>query len=105
MAEAIIAAKTIDVKEKLFKYGVKNAFLVTVCLDKDKLLQNISTISTESLRKEIIPSYKEKVKTILFVGRLVEEKRLQEALQIFMNLYSKDELFRLIIIGKGEKLD
>lgn len=100
-----VCAKTIDVKEKLSKYGVKNALLVPVCLDKDKLLQNISTISTESLRKEIVPSYKEKVKTILFVGRLVEEKRPQEALQIFMNLYSKDELFRLIIIGKGEKLD
>ena len=56
MAEAIIAAKTIDVKEKLSKYGVRNAFLVPVCLDIDKLLQNISTISTESLRKEIIPS-------------------------------------------------
>ena len=100
-----VCAKTIDVKEKLSIYGVNNAFLVPVCLDKDKLMQNFSTISTESLRKEIIPSYKENVKTILFVGKLVEEKRPQEALQIFKNLYSKDELFRLIIIGKGEKMD
>lgn len=96
-----VCSKTDTLKNLLHTHGVNNVTIAPVCLDKDYLNYEMSSNFRVELRKQIIPRYVQDAKCILFVGRLIKEKRPLEALEIFYKLYQQDKDFRLVIIGKG----
>ena len=96
-----VCAKTEDVKRQLLKKKVDNVVVTPVGLDTNSLVTNVSTEQREKLRMEIIPSYIQSCKVVLFVGKLIPEKRPLDVVNIFFDLYKKDNSFRLLVIGKG----
>lgn len=97
-----VCAKTESVKKELVKKNVKNVVVAPVCLDnKEKIVLDVSNDLRESLRNLIVPSYSQHCKVIIFVGRMLEEKRPLEALEIFYDLFRKDDSYRLIMVGSG----
>lgn len=96
-----VCAKTESLKKDLLRKKVKNVVVAPVCLDKDRLVSDISNELRETLRMSIIPSYSKFSKVIIFVGRFAGEKRPLDALDLFYNLYRKDASYRLIMIGSG----
>jgi 1,2-diacylglycerol 3-alpha-glucosyltransferase len=97
----LVCAKTESIKKELLKKNVKNIVVAPVCLDKENFISEISKDLRESLRFSIVPSFFRYCKVIIFVGKLVEEKRPLEALEIFYKLFQKDDSYRLIMIGSG----
>lgn len=96
-------AKTTYVRDTLVKKGVKDVTVTPVGLDLDKLETNVKDIDRRALRSSF--EYNDNDKVLLFVGRLVEEKRPFAALSTFESLYKKDNSYKLIIIGKGPLQD
>lgn len=96
-----VCAKTESLKSELQERNVKNVIVAPVCLDKDKFVPDVSQKLRDQLRALIVPSYSLHCKVIVFVGKLVEEKCPLEALNIFCELFKKDNSYRLVVIGSG----
>lgn len=93
-------AKTNEVKEKLKALGVDKVTVTTVGLDEDLLQQNCRMTSVETLKKKY--GFAPEDKVLLFIGRLTEEKRPVEMIELFADLVKKDDSFRLLMVGSGE---
>lgn len=96
---------TCIVKNSLVEYslrekGVPKCILAPVGLDTEIMNKNYFSTSIESLKRRWGYTLDEKV--ILFVGRLVPEKKPLEMLDIFQHLFSLNMHYRLIIVGMGE---
>lgn len=95
--EQLVLAKTPYVYNKLKELNVKNARLLPVGLDEELLNHNYLLADKNILRKKYKLNKQDKV--ILFIGRLDEEKRPLEAINI-INLLSEN--FKLLLVGKGK---
>ncbi|WP_111931113.1 glycosyltransferase family 4 protein [Clostridium tertium] len=91
-----VLAKTTYVMNKLKELKVDSAKLLPVGLDEELLNRNYLSIDKSILRKKYNLSNQDKV--ILFIGRLDEEKKPLESINIVNSL---NENFKLIIVGKG----
>ena len=93
-------AKTPTVKKQLKKYGAENTTLCPVGLDMSLINKEISSACTLTLKKKY--GYQDEDKVILFVGRMIEEKKPLQMIEVFAELLNKDENYRLLMVGKGE---
>ncbi len=95
--------KTPKVGSKLMNYGVKNIAVAPVGLDMSLLKNNYKDTDKNFLKNKW--GYKEEDKIILFIGRLEEEKRPIEMLEIIKDLYEIDNSYKLLMVGKGRLKD
>lgn len=95
--------KNEDVKNRLSLRGVQNSIFAPVGVDLELLNENFEKTSQESLKSKY--GYDTDEKIILFIGRIVEEKRPIELVEFFRRLYKRDNSYRLIIVGKGELVE
>jgi 1,2-diacylglycerol 3-alpha-glucosyltransferase len=78
----------------------KNIYLVPVGLDKTLLKSNYLEYNSEVLMSDW--GYNSGEKVILFVGRMTAEKQPVKMIEIFDQVYQKDNSYRLLMVGKGE---
>ena len=58
---------------------------------------------TPTVKKQLKKyGYQDEDKVILFVGRMIEEKKPLQMIEVFAELLNKDENYRLLMVGKGE---
>lgn len=93
----LILAKTPDVANDLKRMKVNNVELLPVGLDEDLLNKNYLLTDKSILRKKYNISEKDRV--VLFIGRLDEEKKPLEAINIINSL---NKNYKLILVGKGK---
>ncbi|MDU7947261.1 MAG: glycosyltransferase [Clostridium sp.] len=93
----LVLAKTPYVINELKKMKVNNVTLLPVGLDEDLLNQNYLLTDKNILREKY--NLNEQDKVVLFIGRLDEEKKPLEAINIIKSL---NKNFKLIIVGKGK---
>lgn len=93
-------AKTPFIQQQLAAANVKHISLMPAGLDLSLLTEDYFTYPKSKCAEELGFSSDDKV--ILFVGRLTEEKQPLRMIDIFDNLYKKDNTFRLCLIGDGE---
>ena len=98
-----VLAKTPNIIKELENYEVYKSLLSPVGLDFDLVNKNFEKIDLKSLRKEL--GYSEEDKVILFVGRLEEQKNPLFAIQIMRDILSKDDSFKMVMIGNGTLKD
>lgn len=98
----ICLAKTPEVVNQLFKRDVKNVILAPVGLDLSIVKTDFKNHSKDELKKKY--GFKVTDQVILFVGRLVDEKRPVEMIHIFSRLHKCDSRYQLLMVGSGELL-
>lgn len=92
--------KTPDMREELKSLRIKNTELIPVGLDST-LLKSDSIVPSEKEHLKRNWGYQRNDKIILFVGRMVPEKRPVEMLELFSEIYQEKKEYRLIMIGSG----
>lgn len=92
--------KTPYIKTILEKYKVKNLKLAPVGLDVTLLQKDYKNYSTKDLKAKW--GYCVDNKILLFIGRMTEEKRPFEMIELFQRIYEKCQDYRMIMVGKGE---
>jgi 1,2-diacylglycerol 3-alpha-glucosyltransferase len=95
----LVFAKTTDVQKQLKSNSV-NAALATVGLDITCTHKLLGEKDLLSVKKEF--NYRPKDTVLLFVGRMVNEKRPLEMLDIFNELHQSNPDYKLIMIGQGD---
>lgn len=80
-----------------------NIYVVPVGLDTGLLKSDYADYNVAELKN--IWGYETDEKVILFVGRMTAEKQPVKMIQIFQQIYQKDESYRLLMIGQGELLE
>jgi len=91
--------KTTDVGNKLKTLGVNNIYLIPVGLNVDLLKSDYKKYDSNKIKKEF--HIKESDKILLFVGRLTEQKNPLTMIDILKDLISKDNSYKLIMVGNG----
>lgn len=94
-----IMAKTPYVEKKLIERGIDNVFINPVGLDSDFLNPNFESADKLKLRNKIGLNATDIV--ILYIGKLVEEKKPLDALKVFKNLNTENSNYKLLMIGNG----
>lgn len=100
--KCICLAKTPDVVNKLLKKGVQNVILGPVGLDLSIVKTDFENYRADKLKRTY--GYKVTDKVILFVGRMIDEKRPVEMIHFFSQLHKCDERYKLLMVGSGELL-
>jgi 1,2-diacylglycerol 3-alpha-glucosyltransferase len=96
-----IIVKTPALADYLKSKGAdKNINIIPVGLDKTLLKSDYIEYNSEVLKSKWNYSAEEKV--ILFVGRMTAEKQPVKMIEIFDKVYQNDNLYRLLMVGKGE---
>lgn len=95
-----VLAKTPNVKKQMESQKVQDIVVAPCCLDLTAVKQDYEQKDIAALRSEL--SLKPEHKVILYLARLIDEKHPLEMLDIFYELYQKDNSYRMISIGKGE---
>lgn len=95
--------KNSSVYNCLKRDGVKQATIAPVGINLKLLHKNYLMDSVDTLRANW--GYSDDDKIILFIGRLDEEKRPMDLLKIFEKIYSDNQKYRLIVVGKGSCSD
>lgn len=96
-------AKTPEVKRGLKAKGIEKSVVVPVGLDTSLLKQGVENVPVELLKEKW--GYGTDDKVLLFIGRMTDEKQPLRMVNIFSELYAKDNSYRLFMVGKGELLD
>lgn len=94
----LVFAKNQPVKSKLEQASVRTV-LAPVGLDLSYLKNDFGEFDQESLKREV--GFLSEDRVLLFVGRLVEEKRPLALIDLFYRLTTQDDRFRLCIVGDG----
>ena len=94
-------AKTPTVAGRLKDLGVADVTVAPVGLDFSLLKADYQSCAAEELKQKY--GYGPDEKVLLFIGRLTEEKRPLEMVELFSKLVSKDSSFRLLMVGTGEQ--
>lgn len=97
--KSICLSKNVEIQSRLNAMGVNNALLAPVGIDMELLYQAYRNADTNTLRETF--GFGEHDRIVLFIGRLEQEKRPLELVEIFSQLYASDNTYRLIIVGKG----
>lgn len=92
--------KTSSISIKMRKRGVKNIEIAPVGIDFSILKKDYMLYAVKILREKY--GYKENEKIVLFVGRMEEEKQPRKMIEIFVNLYRKNNQYRLLMVGDGK---
>lgn len=92
--------KTPAIRDTLLQNGAKDVSVIPVGLDKTLLKQDYLEYPTERLRNNWGFSSEDII--LLYIGRMTEEKKPVEMLEILENISKKDATIRLIMVGKGE---
>ncbi len=100
--KCICLAKTPDIVKGLLKKGVKKVVLGTVGLDLSILRTDFEDYNVDDLKGKY--GYKKDDKVLLFVGRMIDEKRPAEMIDIFSAVHRRDGRYRLLMVGDGELL-
>lgn len=91
--------KTPAVGEKLNKLKVNRIIIAPVGLDTDLLESGYKYRDVDSLKEKY--GYQAQDRIVLFIGRLVDEKRPEIMVKIFTELVQKNRDYRLLMIGDG----
>lgn len=94
----LVFAKTEPVRQELAEQSVSTV-LAPVGLDLAYLNRNFSQSTIEDCKSE--NGYLGDDRVILFVGRLVEEKRPLALIDLFREIHARDPRFKLCIVGDG----
>ena len=92
-------AKTLDVEKKLRQFGVSNSRVASVGIDTSLLKNDYKRYGKNELKEKF--GYKRTNKVILFIGRMVKEKRPERMVSIFADLVKMNESYRLLMVGTG----
>lgn len=95
-----VLAKTPYVENQLLEYGVEQVDILPVGLDMDLLNKDYFLTDKNDLRKKYQLSRTDTI--LLFIGRLDEEKRPIEAIEILNSLNKISKIYKLILVGKGK---
>lgn len=95
-----VLAKTPNVKKQMEEQQVRDIVVAPCCLDLAAVKQDYEENEVAALRAEI--GFLAEHKVILYLARLINEKHPLEMLDIFNELYKKDNSYRMISLGKGE---
>jgi len=98
--KSIVFAKTPEVFNELKQRGVNDINLLHVGLDLDLMKIDFNTTDKKSLRNEF--ELDENDIVIAFIGRLENDKKPLELIALFKYLLSRDNRFRLLIVGSGK---
>lgn len=94
----LVFAKNQPVKSKLEKASVRTV-LAPVGLDLSYMKKDFACVSQESCKREA--GFRPEDRVLLFIGRLVEEKRPLALIDLFHRLSAHDDRYKLCIIGDG----
>lgn len=96
--------KTPELSEQLKAMGAgDNVNVIPVGLDETILKQDYSDYTIEKIKEKW--GYQTEDKVLLFIGRMTNEKQPIKMLEIFNQLYTKDNTYKLLMIGRGELLE
>lgn len=99
-----VIAPTEKVKKSLEDYDVKTDIdIVPTGIDLSNFQKTITSEEKSLLLKANSLSYDDKI--ILYLGRIAEEKNIEEIINMFANLQGEYENLKLLIVGKGPHLD
>lgn len=98
-----VIVPTEKVKNALLNYGVKkNVHIIPTGIDINKFRKRI----TDAEKAEIIIKNSLQGKKILvYIGRIAEEKNIQEVITFFSNIVKQNYEFTLLIVGGGPYLE
>lgn len=100
----LIIAPTVKVKETLINYGVyTHISVIPSGIDLSKFMIDIYDEEKQMLRSML--NIKRNEKVIVYVGRIGEEKNIEEVITNFTELYNIDKKVKLIIVGGGPYLE
>jgi 1,2-diacylglycerol 3-alpha-glucosyltransferase len=100
----LVIAPTVKVKETLISYGVfTHISVIPSGIDLSKFMLDFYDEEKEKLREKLGISSKEK--TIVYVGRIGEEKNIEEVIVNFSMLFKVFSSVKLIIVGGGPYLE
>ena len=92
--------KTPYVREALERKGVTRIRVTPVGLDLSLMNPAYAAVDPKDAKRKY--GFPEEARVLLFVGRMTEEKRPLEMIDIFARLYQKNPAYRLLMIGSGE---
>lgn len=100
----LFLAYTSGVKDFLVKEGVKPEKIVVFNNTIDILKQRENYKALVSQRESLLEQHQLKnKKVLLYVGRMIRNKKIDFLLDAFNELYKKDNTYTLLLIGAGEK--
>ncbi|MEG0773288.1 glycosyltransferase family 4 protein [Clostridium sp.] len=100
----LIIAPTVKVKETLINYGVyTHISVIPSGIDLSKFMIDIYDEEKQMLRSML--NIKRNEKVVVYVGRIGEEKNIEEVITNFSELYNIDKKVKLIIVGGGPYLE
>lgn len=99
----ICCVKTPTVQRALLKMGVNSTIVTPVGLDLDLVHNDYVEQSKKALREKY--GYSEEDKLLIFIGRMIDEKRPVEMIEILEILYEQDKNYKLLMVGTGELED
>ena len=94
-----VLAKTKIAKGELESYGVKNITVVPVGIDDQTLNHEFRKKDRTQLRSEY--GFHDDDIVISYVQRLIPEKNPMTMMEIFQELASKDDRYKLVVVGAG----
>jgi len=101
--EAVIAP-TNKVKTALLNYGVKrDIHIIPTGIDLSKFQISMTMEEKIGLRKRYNIDKKDKI--LLYLGRIAQEKNIEEIVDAYSNLADKIDNFKLLIVGGGPYLE
>lgn len=95
--------KTPFVKKGLEEKGIKNSLVVPVGLDESCLNPDYDQADRNSLKEKY--GFGKDDKIILYIGRMIEEKRPLKMIEIFRSLLDFNPNYKLLMVGKGPLLE
>ncbi len=92
--------KTPDVEKRLRELGVAQVTVTPVGLDISLLHKDAEQVDPKALKAKY--GYQANDRVLLFIGRFVAEKEPMQMVEIFSEIYNKDNRYRLLMVGTGE---
>ena len=98
--QPVVWGKTPALCAELSSLGIARARLVPIGLDKELLCENYRHTDAAALKQA--HGFSADAQILLFIGRLVPEKKPLAMVSLFARLHKKNPLLRLCMIGTGE---
>ncbi|WP_291572087.1 glycosyltransferase family 4 protein [Clostridium sp. UBA4548] len=100
----LVITPTIKVKETLISYGVyTHISVVPTGIDLSRFMVDLLDAEKEKLKEKLHIHKEDKV--IVYVGRIGEEKNIEEVINNFAELVKVDQKVKLVIVGGGPYLE
>ena len=100
----LVITPTIKVKETLISYGVyTHISVVPTGIDLSRFMVDLLDAEKEKLKEKLHIHKEDKV--IVYVGRIGEEKNIEEVINNFDEIVKVDQKVKLVIVGGGPYLE